>query len=116
MPLHTPGLVLCPTELVKCRLQAARQMGVTGAGVIRTVRCKYFYCIVLCYNNFPVCRNILVTDGVSGLFRGLIPTWCREIPGYFCFFLGYETSRSLGSYPIASQFLHRYYTYNRDTE
>ena len=40
IPLHTPGLVLCPTELVKCRLQAARQMGVTGAGVIRTVRCS----------------------------------------------------------------------------
>ena len=36
------GLVLCPTELVKCRLQAARQMGVTGAGVIGTVRCRYF--------------------------------------------------------------------------
>ena len=61
-----------------------------------------------------VYRNILVTDGVSGLFRGLIPTWCREIPGYFCFFLGYETSRSLGSYPLVSQFLHAYYTI--DTE
>ena len=57
-----------------------------------------------------MCRNILVTDGVSGLFRGLIPTWCREIPGYFCFFLGYETSRSWGSYPLVSQFLHAYYT------
>ena len=55
-----------------------------------------------------------MTDGVSGLFRGLIPTWCREIPGYFCFFLGYETSRSQGSYPLVSQFLHGYYTI--DTE
>ena len=55
-----------------------------------------------------------MTDGVSGLFRGLIPTWCREIPGYFCFFLGYETSRSLGSYPLVSPFLHGYYTI--DTE
>ena len=43
MPLHTPGLVLCPTELVKCRLQAARQMGVTGAGVIGTVRCSRYF-------------------------------------------------------------------------
>ena len=70
------SLALCPTELVKCRLQAARQMGgVTGGGVVDTV------------------RDIVTADGVSGLFRGLIPTWCREIPGYFCFFLGYESSR-----------------------
>ena len=69
------GLVLCPTELVKCRLQAARQMGVMGGGVMSTV------------------RGILETEGVTGMFRGLIPTWCREIPGYFFFFLGYETSR-----------------------
>ena len=70
------GLVLCPTELVKCRLQAARQMGgVTGGGVVDMV------------------RDIVTTDGITGMFRGLIPTWCREIPGYFCFFLGYESSR-----------------------
>ena len=40
-------------------------------------------------------RNIVITEGPTGLFRGLIPTWCREIPGYFCFFLGYEGSRSV---------------------
>ena len=71
------GLVLCPTELIKCRLQAARQLGVRGGGVLSTV------------------RKILVREGGRGLFRGLIPTWCREIPGYFCFFLGYEGSRSV---------------------
>ena len=32
------GMVLCPTELVKCRLQAAKQMGQADAGVISTVR------------------------------------------------------------------------------
>lgn len=36
-----------------------------------------------------------MTEGGRGLFRGLVPTWCREIPGYFCFFLGYEGSRSV---------------------
>ena len=69
------GLVLCPTELIKCRLQAARELGVREGGVLSTV------------------KEILVSEGGAGLFRGLIPTWCREIPGYFCFFLGYETSR-----------------------
>ena len=33
------GLVLCPLELIKCRLQAARQMGVKEGGVISTVKC-----------------------------------------------------------------------------
>ena len=32
------GLVLCPTELIKCRLQAARELGVTGGGVLSTIR------------------------------------------------------------------------------
>jgi len=69
------GLVLCPTELVKCRLQAAAQLGQQG-GVIRTV------------------LSTVRKEGVSGLWRGLGPTWCRELPGYFCFFLGYESSRA----------------------
>ena len=34
-------------------------------------------------------------EGPQGLFRGLVPTWCREIPGYFFFFLGYEGSRTV---------------------
>ena len=32
------GLVLCPTELIKCRLQAARQLGATAGGVTSIVR------------------------------------------------------------------------------
>ena len=53
-------------------------------------------------NSFPFfyffqIRNIVTTEGPRGLFRGLIPTWCREIPGYFCFFLGYEGSRSVSA-------------------
>ena len=35
------GMVLCPTELVKCRLQAAKQMGQEDAGVISTVRWQH---------------------------------------------------------------------------
>ena len=36
---NVAGLVLCPTELIKCRLQAAKQMGQQDLGVISTVRC-----------------------------------------------------------------------------
>lgn len=34
-------------------------------------------------------------DGARGFFRGLMPTFGREVPGYFFFFGGYETTRWL---------------------
>ena len=40
-------------------------------------------------------QNILRTDGVPGLFRGLTSTFSREMPGYFFFFGSYEASRYL---------------------
>ena len=88
------GMVLCPTELIKCRLQAAKQMGQEKAGVISTVRWPH-WSLLYSFTSECLCvfRNILATDGLTGLYRGLIPTWCREIPGYFCFFLGYESSK-----------------------
>lgn len=39
--------------------------------------------------------EILRTDGVGGLFRGLTSTMAREMPGYFFFFGGYEGSKVL---------------------
>lgn len=32
-------------------------------------------------------------EGIVGMFRGLVPTFAREVPGYFFFFGGYEISR-----------------------
>lgn len=40
-------------------------------------------------------RNIIRTEGIRGLFRGLTTTFMRECPGYGCFFGGYELTRSL---------------------
>ena len=37
--------------------------------------------------------QIIRDDGFLGLFRGMIPTLVREVPGYFFFFGGYELSR-----------------------
>ena len=39
---------------------------------------------------FKLTAQILKADGVGGLFRGLTPTFMREMPGYFCFFYAYE--------------------------
>lgn len=73
------SLALCPTELVKCRLQTMRE---SHAASTHT-------------GTFDVIRDIIKREGVSGLYRGLGATLCREMPGYFFFFFAYEWSREL---------------------
>lgn len=46
-------------------------------------------------------QQIVQTEGFRGLFRGLVPTLAREMPGYFFFFGGYE-----GQNLIHPHFLH----------
>ncbi|XP_053561008.1 mitochondrial ornithine transporter 1 [Bombina bombina] len=76
------SLALCPTELVKCRLQAMHEMKLSGQVTEgqNTV--------------WSVVKNILRTDGPLGFYHGLSSTMLREVPGYFFFFGGYELSRS----------------------
>ena len=75
------SLALCPTELVKCRLQAMRESYISqGLAPPRT-------------GPYQLTRQILATDGPAGLFRGLTATFTREMPGYFCFFFAYEATR-----------------------
>ncbi|PAA56671.1 hypothetical protein BOX15_Mlig028923g2, partial [Macrostomum lignano] len=80
------SLALCPTELVKCRLQALREQleaGKAPKGVdIATV------------GPWSLTRQIFREEGIRGFFRGLLPTFGREVPGYFFFFGGYELSRA----------------------
>eukprot|EP00090_Calanus_glacialis_P021630 TRINITY_DN33387_c0_g1_i1.p1 TRINITY_DN33387_c0_g1~~TRINITY_DN33387_c0_g1_i1.p1 ORF type:complete len:316 (-),score=70.65 TRINITY_DN33387_c0_g1_i1:69-971(-) len=79
--------VLCPTELVKCRLQAAKELSSASAAQSGT-KTKVVGATTMI-------SSILKNEGPRGMFRGLVPTWCRELPGYFFFFLGYETSKTL---------------------
>ena len=44
---------------------------------------------------WSMCHNIVTTEGISGLYRGLSLLLIREVPGYFFFFGGYEGSRWL---------------------
>jgi len=44
---------------------------------------------------FRLTKQILRAEGVPGLFRGLKPTFMREMPGYFFFFYSYELSREM---------------------
>ncbi|KAI6240098.1 hypothetical protein M3Y99_00495000 [Aphelenchoides fujianensis] len=80
------ALVLCPTELVKCRLQAQRELDPT-------------------VKNTPisVCREMWRTNGIRAFATGMVPTLAREVPGYFCFFGAYEASRFLLAQPGQSK-------------
>merc|ERR1712032_927000 len=75
------SLVLCPTELVKCRLQAMRESEALAGRPPPKI------------GPFKLTGDILRQDGVPGLFRGLTATFTREMPGYFFFFMAYEATR-----------------------
>jgi len=77
------SLALCPTELVKCRLQAMRESYFIKGETPPKI------------GPYKVTKDILAKDGVPGLFRGLTATFTREMPGYFFFFFAYEFSREL---------------------
>ncbi|KAF1582801.1 UNVERIFIED_CONTAM: Mitochondrial ornithine transporter 2, partial [Eudyptes pachyrhynchus] len=73
---------LCPTELVKCRLQTMYEMKMSGK-------------IAQSYNTiWSMVKSIFMKDGPLGFYRGLSTTLAQEIPGYFFYFGGYEISRS----------------------
>ncbi|KAL0993804.1 hypothetical protein UPYG_G00114170 [Umbra pygmaea] len=76
------SLVLCPTELVKCRLQAMYEMEASGkiAKGQNTV--------------WSVMKSVMKQNGPMGFFTGLTTTIAREVPGYFCFFGAYELCRT----------------------
>ncbi|KAM4620370.1 mitochondrial ornithine transporter 1-like [Polymixia lowei] len=78
------SLVLCPTELVKCRLQADNEMRMLGRTSMDPGG-----------SSWSVVRSVLRSEGPLGLLQGLTSTWLREVPGYFFFFGGYEVCRSL---------------------
>jgi len=75
------SLVLCPTELVKCRLQAMRESEALAGRPPPKI------------GPWRLTGDILRQDGVPGLFRGLTATFTREMPGYFFFFMAYEATR-----------------------
>ncbi|XP_052796055.1 mitochondrial ornithine transporter 1-like [Mya arenaria] len=81
------SFTLCPTELVKCRLQAMREMASLGKLEGGLERLKI--------GPFGLTKEILQQEGIRGLFKGLTATFMREIPGYVFFFGGYEATRHL---------------------
>lgn len=79
------SLTLCPTELVKCKVQSMREMVELGQINLKLSD----------VGPWQVTKTIFREEGLMGFTRGLVPTFAREMPGYFFFFGGYELSRSL---------------------
>lgn len=74
------SFLACPTELIKCRLQA--QSALVGSGSAAGV--KYG-------GPMDVARHVIKSEGgMRGLFKGLVPTMAREIPGNAAMFGVYE--------------------------
>ncbi|XP_072039979.1 mitochondrial ornithine transporter 1-like [Amphiura filiformis] len=77
------AFVLCPTELVKCRLQAMTEVTSASKDMAKKI------------GPWQVTKDLFKTEGPMALFQGLTSTWLREMPGYFFFFGGYEVSKIL---------------------
>ncbi|KAG6387596.1 hypothetical protein SASPL_152788 [Salvia splendens] len=87
------SFLACPTELIKCRLQAQSSLATTGpavpaapggAAVAVAVAVKYG-------GPMDVARHVLRSEGgARGLFKGLLPTFAREVPGNAAMFGVYE--------------------------
>lgn len=71
------SFALCPTELIKCKLQALRE---TNSKPISAT---------------ALTKSIIKREGVFGLYNGLTSTIAREMPGYFAFFGGIESTKKL---------------------
>ncbi|CAK1551724.1 unnamed protein product [Leptosia nina] len=85
------SFTLCPTELIKCQLQAMREVNVQGSQTAMKI------------TPIQLTQQIFREYGIQGLFRGLVPTIMREMPGYFFFFGGYEGTRELLAKPGQSK-------------
>lgn len=81
------GIVVCPLDVVKTRLQA---QGTVGEN--------------LKYNGFlGTFKTILREEGIRGLYRGLVPTMIGYLPTWTIYFTVYEQAKRF--YP---SFLHQY--------
>ncbi|VAH05583.1 unnamed protein product [Triticum turgidum subsp. durum] len=81
------SFLACPTELIKCRLQAQSALATAAPAAAAAAAVKYG-------GPLDVARHVLRSEGgVRGLFKGLVPTMAREIPGNALMFGVYEATK-----------------------
>ncbi|GLJ55565.1 hypothetical protein SUGI_1193330 [Cryptomeria japonica] len=91
------SMLACPTELVKCRLQAQSALATGEAAAVATAgtttgASSTAVAPSIKYNGpISVAKHVLKSEGgILGLFKGLTPTLAREVPGNAVMFGVYE--------------------------
>jgi solute carrier family 25 ornithine transporter 2/15 len=83
------SFALCPTELIKCKLQALKETKTSRISAT------------------ALTMQIIKTEGIRGLYNGLTSTIAREMPGYFAFFFGIEgTKHAIAKYTSIKDMSH----------
>ncbi|KAG0457286.1 hypothetical protein HPP92_022443 [Vanilla planifolia] len=78
------SFLACPTELIKCRLQAQS----TLAESTSSTSLKY-------HGPIDVAKHVFRSEGgLRGLYKGMLPTLAREVPGNGVAFGVYEASKT----------------------
>ncbi|GMH77101.1 hypothetical protein TL16_g07294 [Triparma laevis f. inornata] len=75
-------LVICPTEHIKCRLQAQSCPSYQHKLTSKIV-----------HNPFEMSKIVLKEHGLSGLYRGWVSTCLREVPSFGLYFASYDLFR-----------------------
>ncbi|OAE34606.1 hypothetical protein AXG93_167s1170 [Marchantia polymorpha subsp. ruderalis] len=100
------AFVACPTELVKCRLQAQSALQsaavvVEGAPAVAMAGAPAATASAAAQSikytgPMDVARHVLRSEGgILGLFKGMTPTLMREVPGNAAMFGTYEATKQL---------------------
>ncbi|CAI5461114.1 unnamed protein product [Closterium sp. Yama58-4] len=95
------SFVACPTELIKCRLQAQSALAAAPlqgavAGVAAAGGPTVSMSVPRYAGPLDVARHVIRSEGgVLGLFKGLTPTLLREVPGNAAMFGAYEATKQL---------------------
>jgi solute carrier family 25 carnitine/acylcarnitine transporter 20/29 len=76
------SFLLCPTEHVKVQLQTQQHNNVGTRAVYR--------------DPLDATRKIVANHGITGLYRGMIATCCRQGPGFGIYFASYDTLKEQG--------------------
>ncbi|EYU45805.1 hypothetical protein ABFS82_11G099700 [Erythranthe guttata] len=88
------SFLACPTELIKCRLQAQSAIATTTEATVAgaaAATATATAAAVKYGGPMDVARHVLRSEGgARGLFKGLIPTFAREVPGNAAMFGVYE--------------------------
>lgn len=73
-------VVICPVELVKCKMQAQSKNATLGRNIRYT-------------GSFDCLKTVLLEKGVQGIYTGGLITILREVPGYAAQFAAYEGAK-----------------------